>query len=233
MRYHRSTRYPQGGGLTVERQQFREELRLKAAERSAQGESNSLIAKDLRVGVRSVQRWRQMWDEGGPRALQSQGLASLPRLSEKQFAQLEAEPAKGPAAHGWEDQRWTLARIKTVIGRRFSWRDYRDLLTAAHQQLGGPIVLVWDNLNVHKAADLRKFAEARDWLTIYCLPPYAPDRRPAKAASRARLILPVLEPRSRGQSTGNRHVSARLAPRPGQHLLGEHDAQRVRRRRPD
>ncbi len=60
-----------------------------------------------------------MWAEGGPRALRSQGPASLPRLSEKQFAQLEAELAKGPAAHGWEDQRWTLGRIKTVIGRRF------------------------------------------------------------------------------------------------------------------
>jgi hypothetical protein len=30
-------------------------------------------------------------------------------------------------------------------GRKsFSWRDYRDLLIAAHTQLGGPIVLVWD-----------------------------------------------------------------------------------------
>ncbi|MFF7000014.1 transposase [Streptomyces sp. NPDC008313] len=112
-------RYPQGGGLTAERQHFREELRLKAAERFARGEASSVIAKDLRVSVRSVQRWRQMWDEGGPRALRSQGPASLPRLSEKQFAQLEAELAKGPAAHGWEDQRWTLARVKTVIGRRF------------------------------------------------------------------------------------------------------------------
>ena len=79
----------------------------------------TLIAKDLRVSVRSVQRWRQAWAEGGPRALRSQGPASLPRLSEKQFAQLEAELAKGPAAHGWEDQRWTLGRVKTVIGRRF------------------------------------------------------------------------------------------------------------------
>ncbi|MEU5840161.1 transposase [Streptomyces diacarni] len=49
---------------------------------------------------------------------------------------------------------------------------------SAHQQLGGPIVLVWDNLNVHKAADLRRFAEARDWLTIDYLPPYAPDPNP-------------------------------------------------------
>jgi transposase len=78
-----------------------------------------VIAKDLRVSVRSVQRWRRTWEEGGPRALRSHGPASLPRLSEQQFAQLERELAKGPAAHGWEDQRWTLTRIKTVIGRRF------------------------------------------------------------------------------------------------------------------
>ncbi|TQE15434.1 IS630 family transposase [Streptomyces ipomoeae] len=66
-------------------------------------------------------------------------------------------------------------------GRRsFSWRDYRDLLIAAHQQLGGPIVLIWDNLNVHKAADLQKFAASRDWLTICYLPPYAPDLNPVE-----------------------------------------------------
>ncbi|XNN20618.1 helix-turn-helix domain-containing protein [Streptomyces sp. CY1] len=112
-------RYPQGGGLTSERQQRREELRLQAAERFARGETNAVIAKDLRVSVRSVQRWRRAWAEGGPRALCSSGPASLPRLNEEQFVQLEALLAKGPAAHGWEDQRWTLERVKTVIGRRF------------------------------------------------------------------------------------------------------------------
>lgn len=88
-------------------------------QRFALGEGSSAIARDLRGSVRSVRRWRQAWAEGGPRSLRSQGPASLPRLSEKQFAQLEAELAKGPAAHGWEDQRWTLSRVKTVIGRRF------------------------------------------------------------------------------------------------------------------
>ncbi|MFD7719959.1 helix-turn-helix domain-containing protein [Streptomyces sp. NPDC059814] len=112
-------RYPQGGGLTAERQCKREELRLQAAERFARGEGSTAIARDLRVSVRSVQQWRHTWAEGGPRSLRSQGPASLPRLSEKQFAQLESELAKGPAAHGWEDQRWTLSRVKTVIGRRF------------------------------------------------------------------------------------------------------------------
>ncbi|MFF4470466.1 transposase [Streptomyces sp. NPDC001599] len=66
-------------------------------------------------------------------------------------------------------------------GRKsFSWRDYRDLLIAAHQQLGGPIALIWDNLNVHKAAGLRQFAASRDWLTIHYLPPYAPDLNPVE-----------------------------------------------------
>ncbi|MEY2244499.1 winged helix-turn-helix domain-containing protein [Streptomyces sp. BF23-18] len=32
---------------------------------------------------------------------------------------LEQELAKGPVAHGWPDQTWTLSRIKTLIGRRF------------------------------------------------------------------------------------------------------------------
>ncbi|GGP00453.1 hypothetical protein GCM10012280_69250 [Wenjunlia tyrosinilytica] len=49
-----------------------------------------MIAKDLRVSVRSVQRWRQAWEEGGPRALRSQGSASLPRkaLSSGQLSAL-------------------------------------------------------------------------------------------------------------------------------------------------
>ncbi|MYU25101.1 hypothetical protein [Streptomyces sp. SID8352] len=65
-----------------------------------------------------MQRWRQAWDEGRPRAPRSQGPASLPRLSEKRFARLEAELAKGPVAHGWEGRRWAPSRVKTVIGRR-------------------------------------------------------------------------------------------------------------------
>ncbi|MFE9360738.1 helix-turn-helix domain-containing protein [Streptomyces olivaceoviridis] len=90
-------RYPQGGGLTAERRQFREELRLKAAERFAQGEASSVIAKALRVNVRSVQRWRQKWEQGGPRALRSQGPASLPRLSQKQFTTTGASRSSRPA----------------------------------------------------------------------------------------------------------------------------------------
>ncbi|QIS17088.1 winged helix-turn-helix domain-containing protein [Nocardia terpenica] len=112
-------RYPQGGGLTDERRLARERLRLVAAERFARGDSNTVIAKDFRVSLRSVQRWRASWRVGGDAALASKGPASLPVLSDAQFAVLEHELARGALAHGWPDQTWTLARIKTVIGRRF------------------------------------------------------------------------------------------------------------------
>ncbi|MFG2441185.1 helix-turn-helix domain-containing protein, partial [Streptomyces sp. NPDC048508] len=58
-------RYAQGGGLTDERRAFREKLRLEAAERFQQGDESADIAHDLRVSVRSVQRWRNAWSRGG------------------------------------------------------------------------------------------------------------------------------------------------------------------------
>lgn len=78
-----------------------------------------MIARDLRISVRSVQRWRKSWSQGGTRALASKGPASLPLLSDELFIVLEAELAKGAVAHGWPDQTWKLSRIKTLIGRRF------------------------------------------------------------------------------------------------------------------
>jgi len=45
---------------------------------------------------------------------------SRERLSPQQWARLELELRKGPLAHGFaHDQRWTLGRIKTLIGRLF------------------------------------------------------------------------------------------------------------------
>ena len=112
-------RYPQGGGLTAQRRESRERLRLAAAERFAAGYKNALVAKELRVHICSVQRWRKAWSEQGDPGLLSKGPASHPVLSDALFALLEQELARGPEAHGFPDQTWTLARIKTVIGRRF------------------------------------------------------------------------------------------------------------------
>ena len=67
-------------------------------------------------------------------------------------------------------------------GRRkgFTEADYAALLDAAHQQLGGPIVLVWDNLSTHTSKAMAEFITARPWLTVYRLPPYAHELNPVE-----------------------------------------------------
>jgi DDE superfamily endonuclease len=62
----------------------------------------------------------------------------------------------------------------------FTEADYARLLDAAHQQLGGPLVVVWDNLNVHVSAAMRELIAARDWLTVFRLPPYAHELNPVE-----------------------------------------------------
>ena len=54
------------------------------------------------------------------------------------------------------------------------------LLDAAHQQLADPIVLVWDNLNVHVSDMMSALIATRPWLTVYRLPPYAHELNPVE-----------------------------------------------------
>ncbi|MDA5286550.1 winged helix-turn-helix domain-containing protein [Streptomyces sp. Isolate_45] len=77
-----------------------------------------MIAKELRVSVRSVERWRRAWREGGMEGLRSAGPANSPTVTDEQFTVLEEELCKGPSAHGFEDERWTLARVQTLIRGR-------------------------------------------------------------------------------------------------------------------
>lgn len=46
----------------------------------------------------------------------------------------------------------------------FAWNDDRDLVVRAHIRLKAPIVFIWDNLNIHRAAGMREYAAAHDWL---------------------------------------------------------------------
>jgi transposase len=113
-------RYGQRGGYTPAEQQRRERLRLEAAGRFACADGVNEIARDLRVTPGSVRRWQRAWASGGVEALRSKGPVSREKLSPQQWARLEAELRKGPLAHGFaDDQRWTLVRIKTLIGRLF------------------------------------------------------------------------------------------------------------------
>ncbi|MEV4250994.1 transposase [Streptosporangium canum] len=75
------------------------------------------------------------------------------------------------------------------------WR-FAALLDAAHAQLGGPIVLVWDNDRRHLSAVMRALIEACPWLTVFQLPAYAPELNPAEGGwSALKRALANLAPR--------------------------------------
>jgi hypothetical protein len=79
-----------------------------------------------------------------------------------------------------------IYRIRLCRGRRgerksFSEADYAALPDAAHAQLGGPLVVCWDNLNTHLSTAMCELIDARPWLTVIQLPSYAPELNPVEA----------------------------------------------------
>jgi transposase len=115
-------RYAQGGGLTAEGRERREQVRMQAVKMFEQRAPTAKIAAGLRVTEQSVRRWRQAWLAGGPPGLASKGQAARCRLDEGQLAELETVLEAGPLAAGFSDQRWTLARVCGLIARRFRVR---------------------------------------------------------------------------------------------------------------
>lgn len=74
--------------------------------------------------------------------------------------------------------------IREYRGRKgepksFDRRDFRDLIVRARIRLGGPIVLVRDNVRLHLTIRMRDFIDVNaEWLTLLQLPTYAPDLNP-------------------------------------------------------
>jgi transposase len=56
------------------------------------------------------------------------------------------------------------------------------LLDAARQQLAGPLVVVWDNLNAHVSGAMAELIAARSWLRAYQLPSCAHELNPVEPA---------------------------------------------------
>jgi transposase len=75
---------------------------------------------------------------------------------------------------------------------RFYFRLHRDanirspeiveFLRALGRQLDGPVMLVWDRLNVHRSIKVRDFLTKEFNGTAWLLPPYAPELNPVEPA---------------------------------------------------
>lgn len=131
-------RYGDGGGLNQAARMRREQVRRQAADLFAAGVRPVEVAKRLEVSEKSAYLWRKAWQAGGADALASKGAPGPdPTLSDAQLAKLKTRLERGPAAAGYgEDQRWTLARIATLIGLMFKVRVSLTTTWEAMQRLG-------------------------------------------------------------------------------------------------
>lgn len=112
-----------------------EARRKQAGRLFARGFTQSEVARRLGVSRQSAMRWHRAFEKGGAAALRSRKRGRPARLSEKQLAELERALLKGPQAHGWSTDLWTLERIGLLIRRLFGeayhrghvWRIMRSL----------------------------------------------------------------------------------------------------------
>ncbi|MFF2132050.1 helix-turn-helix domain-containing protein [Streptomyces olivochromogenes] len=109
-------RYPDGGGLTAEERARREQVRLAAADLIEAGASDREVSRRFRVTRVSANRWRRALTSGGRQALASKGPGGVRcKLDAGQLRVLETVLDAGPAASGFSDQCWTLARIAEIV----------------------------------------------------------------------------------------------------------------------
>lgn len=95
--------------------EYRQLVRQKAAELFGHGLSNAEIARQLKVSRPTVSGWYQCWQKEGSAGLEIGTTGPKPRLTDEQWQDVLAALLKGPGAHGYDTELWTLARIAEVI----------------------------------------------------------------------------------------------------------------------
>jgi transposase len=100
-----------------------EARRFEAARRFARGESQAVVARALDVTPMTACRWYQTWARKGRAGRKAAGrLGRKPRLDHRQLARIDLALRRGPLAHGFATDLWTLPRIAEVIERQTSQR---------------------------------------------------------------------------------------------------------------
>lgn len=94
----------------------REKRRLKAAKLFKKGVTQAEVARKLRVSTAAVAYWHTAYEEGGVAALRSKGHTGFSsRLTPEKRLLFKKAILKGPLAHGYETNLWTLPRLSAVM----------------------------------------------------------------------------------------------------------------------
>jgi len=70
--------------------------------------------------------------------------------------------------------------LATHPGRDIRQAQVIRFLRDLSRHLRGPIIIIWDNLNVHRGREVRKWIDKRRRIELEFLPPYAPELNPVE-----------------------------------------------------
>ena len=95
-----------------------ENRRRRAGKLFERGLNQSDVARRLGVSRQSAMRWHRAWKQTGMRGLRGAGrLGRRPRVDNGQRTTIDQALRKGPQAHGFGTDLWTLPRVARVIER--------------------------------------------------------------------------------------------------------------------
>jgi putative transposase len=95
------------------------------------------VARKFGVSRTTASRWNRALQRNGVEALQKRRATGRPsRLSPEQLQLVRQIYAQGPVVHGYTENRWTTARLASVIEMRFGVRYDHDHVGRLMQKLG-------------------------------------------------------------------------------------------------
>jgi transposase len=112
-------------GQTTAERRAQEQKRQQAAAMFEAGARQAEVVAALGASRSAVSKWHTAWANGGAAALAArQASGRPPKVTSEQLVSLEQELLRGPKAHGYATELWTLARIRRLIHDLFGvWYD--------------------------------------------------------------------------------------------------------------
>jgi transposase len=163
-----------------------EQRRLKAARLFEQGMMQAEVARRLKVSSMTVSRWWRTWKAEGREGLRAAGRAGRkPRLTAPELTQIEEALRRGPLAHGYSTDLWTLPRIRDVIERVTRVRYHEGHVWRVMRKLGWSLQKPTTRARERDEEAIRRWVRDR-WPQVKKTPPAGEPRSSSstRAASR-------------------------------------------------
>jgi putative transposase len=114
-----------------------EKRRLEAVQDLLGGLTQSSVARKFGVSRTTASRWNRALQQNGVEALRKRRATGRPsRLTREQLLLIPDIFSQGAILHGFADNRWTTARLASVIQMRFGVRYDHDHVGRLMQKLG-------------------------------------------------------------------------------------------------